>query len=222
MLHSESTVEITKALVKVQAAGMTVKATKTVTVETQKAHFSYDYADLGVMWEACRTALAENNLALTQLPHIVEGGQSLVTLLLHESGEWLRSDIMVAVGDSTDPKALGSMLTYTRRYALAAILGMVVEDEDDDGQAAAPKPQASRGNQGSGRSTPPSSRSQPSSNATPPDFKDKGEVVRFYREQHGLSIGDISYFYPEGTTVQKMTLEGVMEAAEKALAKKGE
>ena len=145
-LHSETTIEIAKALNKVQAEALTALASNTVRVETKSGgHFSYNYADLSGIWAVCRERLAENGLAISQLLHITDHGyQSLVTMLLHESGEWLSSEIKVEPSQQNDPQALGSAITYARRYALTAIVGITVEDEDDDGAAASKKAQPNR------------------------------------------------------------------------------
>jgi hypothetical protein len=58
---------------------------------------------------------------------------TLTTTLLHESGEWLSGTMPVRVAKD-DPQGVGSGITYARRYALAALCG-VVADADDDGEA---------------------------------------------------------------------------------------
>ena len=131
-LHSETIVEVTKALVAVQAKLLPVVKAKTANA----IKYSYDYADLADVWAGCRTLLAENNLAVSQLGAIQDGNMLLTTLLLHVSGEWLSSTLRVNA-PSGDPQAVGSALTYARRYALAAIVGVVVEGEDDDAESAA-------------------------------------------------------------------------------------
>jgi hypothetical protein len=60
-----------------------------------------------------------------------------VTCLLHESGESLES--LYPLGEKSDAQAMGSALTYAKRYALSALIGIVTED-DDDGQSSTGKP----------------------------------------------------------------------------------
>ena len=55
-------------------------------------------------------------------------------MLLHSSGEWI-SEVVTTRSQKDDPQGLGSALTYLRRYALAAVVG-VTATEDDDGNAA--------------------------------------------------------------------------------------
>jgi hypothetical protein len=59
----------------------------------------------------------------------------VTTLLAHKSGEFIRNDLTLPV-DSLDPQAIGTAITYARRYALQALLGIAPEEGDDDAQAA--------------------------------------------------------------------------------------
>lgn len=97
--------------------------------------FKSTYADLASVWDACRGPLTAHGLSVTQHPGRLEDGSvSVTTLLLHSSGQHLAS-IVSAVPRDQSPAAVGSILTYLRRYALAAVAGVAPSD-DDDGQAA--------------------------------------------------------------------------------------
>jgi len=99
--------------------------------------FKSKYADLQSVWDAVRPAFQANGLSLTQIPDM-EGAQAvLVTVLMHESGEWQRGRYPINP-IKPDPQAVGSAITYARRYALQAVAG-VCADDDDDGEAAAGK-----------------------------------------------------------------------------------
>lgn len=95
--------------------------------------FKSRYADLESVWQACRKPLTDNNLSVTQTSRYTEHGLMLVTTLLHSSGEWIAGEMPVLVKDNS-PQAQGSGLTYARRYALAALVG--IYQTDDDGEAA--------------------------------------------------------------------------------------
>lgn len=102
--------------------------------------FKSNYADLASVWEAAREALSKNGLAVIQTTEEHLEKVVVITLLAHESGEWIRGRIAMKPM-KPDPQGIGSTLTYARRYALASIVG--VAPEDDDGNAAAQvKPQA--------------------------------------------------------------------------------
>jgi len=94
------------------------------------------YADLGSVMDAVRDALHKNDLAVIQLSRMHESGAPvLVTRIIHTSGEHIEGEYPLVCKDPTHPQQLGSAVTYARRYALAAALGVV--QEDDDGNTAA-------------------------------------------------------------------------------------
>jgi len=130
--HSDKIEALAAALVKAQ--GQTKAAVK----DSENPFFKSRYADLGAVWDACRDALQANGLSVTQFPGIQEadGGVPLATvttILLHSSGQWLQGTAGAPL-KSQDPQGVGSAITYLRRYALAAVMGIV--QEDDDGNAA--------------------------------------------------------------------------------------
>jgi hypothetical protein len=96
--------------------------------------FKSKYADLASVWDACREALTDNGLSVVQSPgHLHEGRMEMTTMLLHASGEWMRGSLTIPLG-KVDAQAYGSAVTYARRYALSAFVG--VSPDDDDGAAA--------------------------------------------------------------------------------------
>ena len=100
-----------------------------------KGH-KHEYADLTEVWRVARPVLAKNGLAILQIFDRTETGTVLITILTHESGQFVESRLpLMAV---TDYHALGSAVTYSRRYSLAAILGISNDSKDDDAQGAMP------------------------------------------------------------------------------------
>lgn len=95
--------------------------------------FKSKYADLASVWDACREHLSANGLAVIQTTEDVESGICVKTTLAHKSGQWISGVLTMTPKDSS-PQAAGSCLTYARRYALAAIVG--VAQVDDDANAA--------------------------------------------------------------------------------------
>lgn len=136
MEKSNTVKELAAALAKVQA---TIQpAIKNAT----NPHFRNRYADLGAIWDACRKPLADNGLSVVQMPtDSGDGRVALTTMLLHTSGEYISSTCSTRL-QMDSAQGVGSALTYLRRYALAAMVG-IVADEDDDGNAAS-QPQQQR------------------------------------------------------------------------------
>lgn len=128
MNKSESIGALAKALSQVQAQ------LEPANKDAKNPFFKSNYASIQSIWDSCRKPLAENNLSVTQLTQVVESGVIIETVLMHESGEWVSGELFLPL-TKNDAQGVGSALTYGRRYALAAIVG-VVADEDDDGQFA--------------------------------------------------------------------------------------
>lgn len=95
--------------------------------------FKSKYADLASCWDACRAPLSKNGLSVVQGLDVSEGHLYLKTRLLHATGQWISSTTPVTPKDDT-PQGMGSALTYARRYALTAMVG--VAQVDDDANAA--------------------------------------------------------------------------------------
>lgn len=128
MKTSEQINELAAALSKAQ--GQIVGAKK----DSANPFFKSKYADLASCWDACREQLSWNGLAVVQgAEHSQVGGIAVTTLLTHSSGQWVESTLVVHPKDDS-PQAAGSAITYARRYALAAIVGLA--QVDDDAEAA--------------------------------------------------------------------------------------
>jgi hypothetical protein len=106
--------------------------------------YRYKYADLANVLEATDPAMIENGLNVLQVPCARNEGPALQTILTHVSGEWL-SDYMLLPKTDATPQQLGSVITYCRRYAYCAILGIASEDDDGaEAEKAAQKAKAAK------------------------------------------------------------------------------
>jgi len=146
MITSDSIANLTLALSIVQ--GKMTYAIK----DSANPFFKSKYADLESVWDVCRSLLSENGLAVMQFPGDINFVQlekdngdvniatkmSLTTIISHKSGEFISQEMSVPV-TKPDAQGAGSALTYMRRYALAAVVG-VVQADDDGNAASSPKP----------------------------------------------------------------------------------
>jgi hypothetical protein len=116
-----------------QAQGQMTAAAK----DSLNPHFKRPYADLTSVWNACRTALSDNKLAVVQCPTYRDGQAIVTTLLVHaETGEFF-SEVCPLPLPQAAPQVFGSVLTYLRRYCLSAFVGVAPADvPDDDGETA--------------------------------------------------------------------------------------
>jgi hypothetical protein len=136
-----TSVEIDKiagALVAVQAA------MKPAIKDATNPHFRSKYADLGAIWDACREPLTKNGIFTGQDVTGDVGCVAVTTRLIHTSGQWVEFGPLVIPLTKGDAQAVGSGVSYGKRYALAAALGIIAEDDDDGNHAvaSAPKSQA--------------------------------------------------------------------------------
>jgi hypothetical protein len=131
MPTSPTIAALAAALVKAQSALSGAKKDST------NPHFKTAYADLASVWDACRAPLANAGLSVVQLVSSDATHAIIETILAHSSGEWVSSTLAVPL-TKADAQGLGSAITYGRRYALAAIVGVC--PADDDGEAAVARP----------------------------------------------------------------------------------
>src|SRR4051794_35451555 len=103
-----------------------------ITKDATNPFFNSRYATLSTILDAIKQPLLDAGLSFTQFP---TGQNGLSTILMHSaSGEFMQCDYFMQPVKN-DPQAQGSVISYMRRYALAAVLGLNL-DEDDDANAA--------------------------------------------------------------------------------------
>jgi len=108
--------------------------------DSSNPFFKSKYADLASCWDACRKQLSANGLSVIQTTQMTDHGLMLVTILAHSSGEWVSGQMPVLTKDPS-PQGQGSGITYARRYALAAIVGLAQIDDDAEAAQARHKPE---------------------------------------------------------------------------------
>lgn len=141
MMTSESIAEIAAALAKAQTKIGNVERDRAVQVTTKKGDkYSFTYATLAACLDACRGPLAENGVVIIQGTETDGKTVTVTTRLAHSSGQWIESTIRMRIPTDKDdsepgPQAVGSALTYARRYGLCSMVGLASE-EDDDGNLA--------------------------------------------------------------------------------------
>ena len=127
MNKSESIKNLATALHKAQ--GQIKHAIK----DAANPFFRSKYADLVSVWDAIRDAFQANGLSISQMPDMDGDKPVLVSILMHVSGEYLESRILLNPAKNY-PQGIGSCISYYRRYSLQSIAGVCADD--DDGEAA--------------------------------------------------------------------------------------
>jgi hypothetical protein len=130
--HSEAINEILSAYTEAWAELGNVGKDSTADAGT----YSYKYADLAATLDVVRPILAAHGLAVMQPPTIENRMVQVWTTLVHTSGQWI-TFLPLELPAGTTAQQAGSGMTYARRYALTADLGLATDD--DDGANAAPR-----------------------------------------------------------------------------------
>jgi len=135
---SASIAAIAAALAKAQGILINPEKTLTATIcddrRGQGTERSFRYAPLSAGLELARKALGQHEIALVQTTAIDEASRTvrLNSVLAHSSGEWIASDWPVCpMSDMNSPQRMGAALTYARRHALFALVGIAGEDDLD-------------------------------------------------------------------------------------------
>jgi len=102
--------------------------------KSENPYFKSSYADLAEIVRVSRPALAKNGLSVIQQVLPNEDGQNILhTILAHSSGQWIESRMRI-LPSKPDVQSLQSYITYIRRSAYSALIGVTVMDEDDDAE----------------------------------------------------------------------------------------
>ena len=142
MEHSQELDKLAQALAQAQAE------IKPAQMNATNPFLKNKYADLGSVIDAVKPAMIKHGLAVTQLPSGDGETISITTMLLHTSGQFIRSTISLPVGSEKGrslAQSAGAIITYLRRYGLAAMMS-VYADEDTDGNAGYPAKRATKRN----------------------------------------------------------------------------
>lgn len=137
MKKSETIIELSKAFAKMQ------KELEQPLKNANNPFFKSKYVPLENVVDSITKASSKHGLSFTQFPSSDENGNVTVgTMVMHESGEWIEYDPICMKPVKNDPQAIGSAITYAKRYALSAIFG-ITSDKDDDGNDATHLPKTS-------------------------------------------------------------------------------
>lgn len=122
--------QIAKALAAFQRDMPVLPKTRTAKIYGKGGTRTYTYADISDLLQAALPVLSKHGLSVTQMTEVRDGYLYLRTVVLHTSGQWMAG--IYPVSEFTAHQVMGASMTYSRRYALSAALG-VASDEDVDG-----------------------------------------------------------------------------------------
>tara|TARA_R100001015_G_scaffold2155_2_gene646 strand:+ start:172 stop:921 length:750 start_codon:yes stop_codon:yes gene_type:complete len=132
MNESQSSVSKSESIGKLASALSKFQAEVDNPTKDSQGH-NYKYADLANIFNEVKQPLANNKLSVCQMLGSGTQGVSVTTILMHESGEYIQSEYSIPQETSSrmsGPQQAGTTITYARRYALAACLGIAQQDDD--------------------------------------------------------------------------------------------
>jgi len=120
-----------------------VRAQKEVEIALKAStnpHYGSSYADLTSVLGVIKPALAAHGLALVQYPGYEDGIVTMVSILLHDSGQYLQSPVAAIPITRQDPHGATSGVTYLRRTCASSLMALIASDDDgNEAMAQAPK-----------------------------------------------------------------------------------
>lgn len=162
--------------------------------DAENPFFKSNYADLASVWNACREALSANGLAVTQVPDMIDGILHLRTTLMHASGETISGAMIMQLSDKANAQQLGSLMTYYRRYALSAMVG--VAPEDDDGNSASETHVKTKSSAQKFAEAKPGLEADIKALAASIEKAATQEAIQELIDENGQMIGDLGYSHP--------------------------
>lgn len=134
MPKSDSTINLDAALIKAQAEMPVVE------FDATNPFLKNRYASLGAVVRAIRPVLAKHGLGFVQFPvSDAVGGVGVESTVIHSSGEWRSERFSLPVGEEkgkSSAQVAGSIVSYLRRYALAAMFSLYADEDTDGGKDA--------------------------------------------------------------------------------------
>jgi hypothetical protein len=132
MNQSDSIANLAKSMAAAQAEMTNPK------FDSTNPHFKSKFASLAAVRECVIPVLAKHNIQVSQFPVSEGNAAGCVTIIAHESGEWMRDAFLIPC-DKQNAHGYASAVTYARRISLQSIAGVVGEQDDDGNGAVASK-----------------------------------------------------------------------------------
>lgn len=122
------------------------EAGTSVVADAQNPFHKNSYATLGAHLTATKEVFAKHGLAIVQFPHGDGNQVGVNTMVIHKDGGYIQNYVTLPVGEGVKGQDAGSLFSYLRRYAIAAVAGLATTDDDAEAdrivRTAAPAPAA--------------------------------------------------------------------------------
>ena len=165
MNKSESIAELAKALAAFQGD------VKQPLKDKANPFFKSKYVPLENVVEAVTETASKHGLSFIQYPLNQDNKVGIITILMHESGQWIETEPIFATPAKQDPQGVGSTITYLKRYSLSAVFGITSDEDDDANTATYPNGYNNQGFQQQQYRQAPPQQQQPNGMASPNQVK---------------------------------------------------
>lgn len=105
-----------------------------ITKNAENSHFKYKYFDINTLLDQLKPILTKHGLIILQPLTHIDGAAAIATTVVDAESEEVLSTSVVPLPPYRDAQAMGSAITYLRRYSLQSLFAL--QAEDDDGNAA--------------------------------------------------------------------------------------
>ncbi len=202
MERSDQINELAGALSKAQAAFTNILKDNTAKIRTKSgAEYSYSYADLASLLDMVRDPLSKNGLSILQGADVTQEGKLIIeTMLLHSSGQFIKNTLKLPIVETGNNaiQAIGSSITYGRRYEISSMLG-IASELDDDAASIPAKPSTYQ-------KAPPKVYDALAHNSNEDAItKEQGEALLSMLKLHGYTKDDLKIFIGETWGLNALT-----------------
>lgn len=106
------------------------EAGTSVVADAQNPFHKNSYATLGAHLSATKAVFAKHGLAIVQFPYGDGNQVGVNTMVVHKDGGYVQQYVTLPVGETVKGQDAGSLFSYLRRYAIAAVAGLATTDDD--------------------------------------------------------------------------------------------
>lgn len=108
--------------------------------DKENPFFKSKFVPLENVVEVITETAGKHGLSFMQYPVNEDTKVGIITILMHSSGEYIETDPIFAQPDKLNAQATGSVITYLKRYSLAAVFGITSDVDDDGNNGSQPSP----------------------------------------------------------------------------------
>lgn len=172
-----------------------------------------DYVNLEGVEKTVEDACKGTGLTFAQLPLDSPNGQcSVITIIMHISGEYLMSGALTLTPQKKDPQGYGSAITYAKRYQLASMFGISSELDDDGNASSITGQNRNRQNSRQTRQAPQSQRVQQPNSSQQGNNQTQQMVINNLKSQYQQAVSEYAVLTQTQVSEANKQISSVLKA----------